>query len=465
MPKDILVLMTDQHRFDWIGAYGAKYVRTPTLDSLAAEGARFTRCYTSCPICMPARTSFLTGAYPHNFGMWENRGRLQDVSASLLHALKDAGYRTCHIGKSHLHPHGSGKDLRTEEPYMHALGWDDVREVTGPLSTRTTKSILTDFFEKNGIYELFIEDYRKRSRVGMDLAHWPSPLPDGKHADDFIGQQAVDYILSSDKSKPLYTFVGIGGPHNPWDPPQRFDTYSSADMPDALPHDPAPEWLSGPALEYHKQVMSHHPNTTREQFARLRALYSAKVEHVDVVMGRVLDAWYSTRGRDTWVLFWTDHGEMAGDKGRCSKSVFYEPSVRVPAILRPPGGAAKPVTCDGLISLPDLTATILDAAGCEKPYRNVFGESVRPALDGSKVGSSVVFSEIFDRTMVFDGRWKMTVDVRNDVLQLFDLKNDPTESLNLAGKPGTEGEVDRLRHELLNFRLRTDDRQFHQVNR
>ena len=463
MPKDILVLMTDQHRFDWVGANGAKYVRTPTLDSLAAEGARFTGCYTSCPICMPARTSFLTGMYPHNFGMWTNTGRLQDAGDSCLHALKEAGYRTAHIGKSHLHPHGGDKDIREEEPYMRALGWDDVRETTGPFSTRTTKSILTDFFEENGIYDLFIEDYRKRSKVGVDLAHWASPLPEGKHADDFIGQQAVDYITKSDKSKPLYTFVGIGGPHNPWDPPQRFDTYPSADMPDALPRDPAPEWLSGPALEYHEKLMSFHKNTLPEQFARLRALYSAKVEHVDAVMGRVLEAWYATRGRDTWVLFWTDHGEMAGDKARCSKGVFFEASAHVPAILRPPGGAPGPVVSDGLISTTDLTATVLDAAECE-PSDNVFGHSVRPALDGSKVGSPFVVSEINDRTMVFDGRWKVVVNARNDVLQLFDLKSDPTEALNLAGKPGTNDEVDRLKHELLSFRLRTDDRQFREVN-
>ncbi len=463
MPKDILVLMTDQHRFDWIGAYGAGHVRTPTLDSLAAEGARFSRCYTSCPICMPARTSFLSGMYPHNFGMWTNTGRLQDPKDSCLHSLKQAGYRTAHIGKSHLHPHGGNKDLRSEEPYMRALGWDDIREVTGPLSTRTTKSILTDFLQENGIYDLFIEDYRKRSQFGMALAHWASPLPDGKHPDDFIGQQAVDYITKSDKSKPLYTFVGIGGPHNPWDPPQRFDTYSSAEMPPALPRDPAPEWLDGPALEYHEKLMGLHKNTLPEQFARLRALYSAKVEHVDTVMGRILEAWYATRGRDTWVLFWTDHGEMAGDKARCSKTVFFESSVHVPAIVRPPGGSPKAVVCDGLISLPDLTATVLDAAGSE-PSDNVFGESVRPALGGSKVGSSAVFSEINNCTMVFDGRWKMVVNAGGDVLQLFDLKSDPAEAVNLADKSGTSEEVERLKHELLAFRLRTDDRQFREVN-
>lgn len=187
---DILVLMTDQHRADWIGAYGAPWVRTPTLDTLASEGVTFTNCFTTCPICMPARASFLTGMHPHNFGMWDNVGRVQDTGDTCLHPLREVGYRTCHVGKSHLHPHGSGRDLRDAEPYMHALGWDDVLECTGPLSTQTTFSILTDWMKSEGIYQLFLDDYRRR-KEHKGPALWPSPLPDGKHADDFMANTAV----------------------------------------------------------------------------------------------------------------------------------------------------------------------------------------------------------------------------------------------------------------------------------
>ena len=463
MPKDILVLMTDQHRADWVGAFGARHVRTPSLDGLASEGAIFTRCMTTSPICMPARASFLTGMYPHNFGMWDNTGRVHDVNDTCLHRLRDVGYRTCHVGKSHLYPHG-GKDLRDEEPYMHALGWDDIRETTGPLSTQNTKSILTDWMEKNGIYQTFLEDYRKRREVGMNKALWPSPLPDGKHMDDFIGQTAVDYIGGSDRLQPLHLFVGLGGPHNPWDPPARFDTYSPEDMPAPLPPDPAPEWLTGAALEHHRQMMRRNKDITPEQWARVRSLYSARVEHLDYLIGQILDAWWATRGKDTWVLFWSDHGEMLGDKGRCSKSVFYESSVRVPAMLRPPGGHAESVISDGLISLPDLTATLLDIAGCETSP-NIFGRSLVPVFEKpDRVGSPIVFSEIGDRTMVLDGRWKMVVNSGGECLKLFDLAEDPTESLNLANRSDMSDVVGRLQSELLRFRLKTDDRQFREPN-
>lgn len=460
MPQDILILMTDQHRPDWVRA---PWVRTPNLNGLAAEGVSFTRCITSSPLCMPARVSFLTGMYPHNHGLWDNVGRVQDTGETYLHPLRAAGYRTCHVGKSHLSPHGFGKDLRSEEPYMRSLGYDDVLECTGPLSTQNTKSILTDFFEANGIYELFLDDYRKRREFGWDLAHWPSPLPDGKHADDFIAQTAVDYISRSDPSQPLCLFVGIGGPHNPWDPPARFDTYRSEDMPAALPRDPAPEWLSGPALEHHKRMMGCHLDVTPEQHARSRALYSAKVEHADYCIGRVLEAWYSTRGRDTWVLFWSDHGDMLGDKGRYHKQVFYDPVVRVPAILRPPGGSA-PVECGGLVCTTDLTATILDIAGCE-PSPNVFGRSVRTALESPEdVGSPIAVSEVANRTMIFDGRWKLLLNSNGDALELFDTESDPTESVNLAGSPPASEVTARLKRELLDFLLRTSYRQHREVN-
>jgi len=461
MPADILVLMTDQHRADWIGAYGASHVRTPNLDRLASEGAHFTRCHTTSPVCMPARVSFLSGMFPHNFGMWTNVGRLHDTEETALHPLKAAGYRTAHIGKSHLSPHG-GKDLREEEPYMKALGWDDVLETTGPLSTQTTRSILTDWMEENGVYETFIEDYRKRREVGMNKALWPSPLPDGMHADDFITNTALDYIDRSDASQPLYLFVGLGGPHNPWDPPERFDTYRPEDMPPPMPRDPAPEWLTGPALDHHNRLMGANRDITPEQWARVRSLYSARVEHLDYCMGKLLDAWHAVRGRETWVIFWSDHGEMLGDKGRCSKCVFYEPSVRVPAMIRPPTGT-EPVTSDGLVTLPDLTATILDIAGAE-PGPNVFGRSLLPVFDGTTVGSQFVISEVNDKTMIFDGEWKLVTNSRGEILKLFDLANDPTEAVNLAGRRDAGEIVEWLKDGLLSFLLRTADRQFREVN-
>jgi len=462
MPPDILVLMTDQHRADWVGAPGATHVRTPVIDSLAAQGMALSRCYTPSPLCMPARASFITGMYPHSHGMWENAGRIPDPRDSFLHGLRVAGYRTCHVGKSHLYPHGRGSDLREEEPFMRALGWDDILECTGPLSTQTTTSLLTDWMKEQGIYELFLEDYRRRAEVGMNRALWPSPLPDGKHPDVFIAQLAADFIQRSDTGRPLYLFVGFGGPHSPWDPPQRFDRYDPGSMPAPLPRDPAPVWLGGAALEHHQEMMSLNPDISADQWLRVRSLYSARVEHVDSLMGRGLEAWTARRGTGTWIIFWSDHGEMAGDKGRCSKSVFYEGSVRVPAIIRPPGGACPPAF-SGLTSLLDLTATILDAAGCGRDLPNVFGRSLASDPQGWE-GRRAVFSEVGERTMAFDGRFKLVCDSHGRTLKLFDLQEDAAESLNLAGHPAYVRTEERLRGQMLAFLLGTAHRQWREIN-
>ena len=464
MPKDILILMPDQLRADWLGCYGADYMDTPNIDRLASQGAVFSRCLTSCPICMPARSSFLTGMYPHNHGQWKNVGRVHDVQETYLHALRSQGYRTCHVGKSHLHPHGGQKDLRTEEPYMNALGWDDVLECTGPWSTLTTTSILTDWLKENNLLETFVEDYKERRKAGARNL-WPSPLPDGMHPDDFIAQTAVDYIHDSNQEQPLCLFVGLGGPHSPWDSPKRFDHYDPNDMPAPLPADPPPDWLKGSARTHHEAMMNHNADVTPEEWARIRSLYSGRVEHVDSCFGKVLAAWENTRGEDTWVLFWSDHGEMLGDKQRTSKGVFYESSSRVPAILRPPGGNPERVVCDALIGLTDLTATVLEAAECKPPSRNVFGKSVLEVFtEANSVGSSTVFSEISNRTLIHDDHWKMVLNSANEVLTLFDIEMDPTESMNLAGRSDTGETVARLRETVLSFHLRTACHQFRENN-
>jgi arylsulfatase A-like enzyme len=128
-------------------------------------------------------------------------------------------------------------------------------------------------------------------------------------------------------------------------------------------------------------------------------------------------------------------------------------------------GLDKGVVCDALCSTVDLTATLLDIAETDEKSHNVFGDSLRAALDKpNAIGADVVVSEISGRTMIYDGRWKMVVNNRNELLKLFDTVEDPTEALNLSGKAGTEAQVERLRDELLNFLLRTSEHQYRDKN-
>src|ERR1041384_676129 len=148
-PRHILILMPDQWRADCLSATGHPVVKTPNVDGLIAQSLRFDRAYTPCPICMPARSSFLSGQYAHNHGQWSNYGQLPPNADTYARRLQSAGYRTAHIGKSHLYEHARGDHLENHKPFLNALGFQDVLEVTGPFATRSTNSIMTHHWAKN----------------------------------------------------------------------------------------------------------------------------------------------------------------------------------------------------------------------------------------------------------------------------------------------------------------------------
>ena len=450
----ILVLMPDQQRGDCLSCAGHPVVRTPHMDRLAAEGVRFANATTTCPVCMPARSSFLAGTYCHNHGQWGNYGHLPADADTYLRHVKAVGYRTCHVGKSHLYPHHG--DLRDQEPFMRALGWDDIREVTGPWATVAADSIMTDRWRELGCLDTFRDDYRKRKEAGSPNATWPSPMPPGETLDDFVGRTAVEYVNGYDRDEPLLLFVGFCGPHEPWDPPADWaEQYDPADMP---PPDPVCEpgaWLSEKAAE-RERGYGHVVDATPEQVALMRARYYAKISHIDDWFGRILAA-YEARGwlENTAVIFWSDHGEMLGDKGRLFKSVFYRQAATVPLIVRRPGEANAGAVSDALVQQTDCFPTILDLAGCE-PKENAVGRSLAPACDDPAAPvHDAVFGEIQRKTMIRDEHHKMVLDRDGDVLLLYDVQTDPLEHENLAGNPDLAAVEHRLRDRLLRWHLDT----------
>ena len=455
MPPNILILMPDQLRADCLSCAGHPIVKTPSIDRIAAEGIRCERAYTTSPVCMPARSSFLTGLYCHNHGQWANYGQLPDTADTYLHHVREAGYRTAHIGKSHLYGHG-GQHLREREPYMRALGWDDIHEVTGPHATCTTDSIMTDHWRRKGCLDTFREDYRRRDEAGW-VATWPSPMPPGETLDDFVGRTATEYLAGYNRNEPWLTFVGFGGPHEPWDPPAEWlAMYDWKHMDSARPVASPDAWLPPAAAEHQHRLQTADPCYTPEVQARIRALYYAKISHIDGWIGRI---WRVVEQRgwadNTAIIFWSDHGEMLGDKGRYHKEVFYEPSVHVPFILRLPDRRGTGQVRRQLVSLVDGFPTILDLAGC--PARRVeFGRSLLPmATDATAPTHDAVFSEIHDRTMIRNERHKMVVRKDGEVLKLYDLEQDPGETVNRVGQDGSEPIIRDLRERLLQWHLST----------
>ena len=443
---NILLLMTDQQRWDALGCTGG-WVETPNIDRLAAEGVRFSDAYTNAPWCVPARKSLQGGCYPRDIPRWEAGPARR--RASWMRTIRDAGYGTCVIGKTHLHPHRG--DLRDRVRILNALGLDHVDEIAGPLASANCRSNLTDLWEEAGVWDDYRRDIQDRAETKLWVVR-PTPLPFELYPDVYVGQQAVAYLREYDGDKPWYCWVSFSGPHEPWDAPE---PYASAYDPDAMPEpvqfaeDPPDrprglldERLAGGGIPFEPGDVS-----------RIRANYAGKVTLIDEQIGEVLRV-VEQRGEldRTVVAFVSDHGEMNGDYNLIRKRNFLNPAARVPFIVRLPPGrrAAAGAASDAMVELMDLGPTLVELAGAA-PDPGSAARSVVPVLDDpSRPHRDVARSELplMNEVMVATADWKMVLNAQGEVYLLFDLRADPSETRNLAGRPGHDDVERELRRKL-----------------
>jgi len=454
----ILILMCDQQRADAMSCAGTVPLKTPNMDRIAADGVRFPNACTVSPICMPARASFVSGIYPHNHGMWMNRGELPGDDETFFHHLQKAGYHVAYVGKSHFYEHG-GLHMREREEWMRRRGIDTVFETTGPWATCNTGSFVTDHWETKGLWKTFREDYEKRREAGSWASTWPSPLPADEFLDAHIGRKAVEVIESYQENKPLCLFVGFGGPHEPWDPPGRYaEMYDPADCPAGIPPEPLPDTLPRHARE--RLQKGRMDEIDEAQARKIQALYYGKLSLLDDWFGEILAA-YGRKGwlDDALVVHWSDHGEMLGDHGRLHKSVFYQSSLGIVMTVRWPGHVEGGKVSDALVETIDVFPTLLEAVGAEPSHR-CLGRSLWPCLrhPSAEVREDVL-SEIHDTTMIRTRRWKYACDAQGRGYMLFDLENDPNEQNNLIGTPGADAVEAEMRERLLRRLLATQVRQ------
>jgi arylsulfatase A-like enzyme len=272
----------------------------------------------------------------------------------------------------------------------------------------------------------------------------------------------------------MMMFVGFPGPHDPWDPPKEwYAKYEGAAMDEAKGITEPGSWVPEVAAEHQRKLQKIHPDMTPEVVAKTRALYYAKISHIDDWVGKIVESLKKKKmWEDTVLIFWSDHGEMLWDKGRLHKAVMYEESVRVPLVIRTAETAKRGgKVARGLVSLMDVWPTILELAGCEAK-KGTFRKSLAPVLERPEmVLNEAVFSEIGEgenpvgvpsegrRTMIRDERYKMVVNREGEVLKLYDLVEDTEEEVNLVGKKGMEEVVAGLRERMLKWLLETGNGQ------
>ena len=454
MAPNIVVVMADQHRADLMGP-----AITRNIDRLAGEGTTYTRVACQGPLCMPARASFLTERYVRDHGVYSNWAEL-DPSAwpTYLHALREAGYHTALVGKAHLYRQEQHPAAHIDElaPLLHALGFAEVHE-TGDKFYGTTPNAYIDFLRAGGFvdeYDRHLADhsYQGEGETGRGATKrvpmWdatPAPTPGDAYIDAWHGAEAARWIEAYARDEPFFLFVGFPGPHDPWDAP--------AAAVDAIDPDNVPMPAStrrpdvGAANGAYARMLnaflqlSDSDTMTDDAIRAMRRAYVAAVGIIDDGVGRIVDSLAATgRLDDTWILYTSDHGEMGGDHGLMSKCVFYEPSMRVPLIVRPPRGAARRVD-DSLVDQLDIPATIRAIAGAP----DVAGSDGRSLLDPDRPRRDVSVSENWGFAAFVTDRYKLVVDEdRVAPCQLFDLHTDPTEDHDLVADPDAKAVVDEL---------------------
>ncbi len=447
---DIFVIFTDE----WSPrdtSWNNPMIKTPHLDAIAQEGMRFNSAYTPSPVCMAARTCLLTGQYPHNTGLWGNSTDYAPMrrQATLFADLKAAGYTTAQIGK--LHWTGGSrwqKEFGAEslEAFYRSLSIDHPEDIPSPNAGINDRGAFREFANRSGQLEAYSKDiaWRLKNEPFMPKA---SALSAAEHNEAFVTQRALDFLEAQPADKPLFLVVSWFGPHPPLDAPE---PYASMYDPEKIAPPPNVKF---PYLYFNKQI-------TKDYWQRAKANYFGKMTYIDDQVARVVAA-LKKRGNwdNTLVIFVSDHGEMLGAHGFMGKVHMHEESAGIPMFVRPPKGvkvAAKETNVP--VSLLDVYATAVEAAGGTMTTQRV-SRSLLPIVTGQDKGEKQrpVFSEIYYKkqlsTMARKGDWKWFVE--GGQTHLYNLKDDPYELNNLAGKVAHADKVVELREDYHNFLLRT----------
>lgn len=426
---NILFIMADQFRADWLGCAGFP-ISTPQIDRIAARGTRFTRASCVCPLCTPSRAALATGRYPHNTGVQVHDASLPLDAVTYYQLLRRNGYRVAAVGKTDLHKNRHEYGERGDLPFMYHMGFTDLCETEGKMNAAWPavrdgvpgpagpyQRLLTE----KGWMQALTEDYLDRLRSRPPWYASPSVLPPELFHDRFIGETACEMLRSMPGDSPWHLFVSFAGPHDPWDPPECYlDRYRDAQFPPSIP----PEMEGKPAW-IRKRAEKQTGTMDPEGLINMKRHYAGSIAVIDEWVGHILDT-LEERGEAgrTVVVFAADHGEMMADHGLVQKSVMYEGALRIPLIVALPGQG--PAESGALAELLDLAPTFLELAGVQVPPE-MDGVSLLPHLLGRQdVLKPFQLSELSNCQMLFDGRYKW-IRNWNDRDELYDLLEDPDE--------------------------------------
>jgi arylsulfatase A-like enzyme len=433
-PPNILLVTTDQQRFDAAGGSGPEFLRTPHYDHLRREGVTFTSAYADCPICVPARVGIMTGKLAQDHGMLGN-GHTDTVmgrTGTLPAALRDLGYQTAAIGKMHFTP----------ERARH--GFDEM-------------VLPADYYRRTALSGAAVQPMRHG--LGQnELYPGMATVPESQTLTSWIAEQCVEYILDRrDPTAPFFLWCSFSKPHPPLDPPEPYySMYRNCPIPEPVVGDWAAPGRAPVAFERMRQRQSFDL-VPLPVLREARAAYYGLITQIDYNMGRVFSALQDLKlFDDTLILYTSDHGEYLGDHRSGSKCFFHECSARIPFVLRPPQSwdRRRPgLRLPHLVTHADIMPTLVAAAG-GAPHAGCTGMDLAALARGETAPRpylECIAPPEGDRghLSITDGRWKYSWFPEGPAEQLFDLETDPHELRDLAAVPAHQEKRRELQGEII----------------
>jgi len=436
-PPNIIIFLNEQHRGDCLSCEGHPVLMTPNMDEIAGKGARFTKAYSTCPVCLPARRSFLSGQFPSTHGVLTNADKDWSGS-SIADELSKAGYQTAWIGRN-MH----------QEPVDNPCGF----ETNIPTGRRNINNEYDQFLERNqpegtgGWYGSGV--------MNNDWTARPFHLPEHQHHTNWTIGRTLSWLEERDPERPFFLVVSFIAAHPPLIPPAfYFDRYIRTGVPDPVIGD----WAVPPENDGLGAGVAppSKVNLKGEALLSARAGYYGLINHLDDQIRRLLNPFTGVdpmTDNNTIVIMTADHGEMLGDHYHWRKLLPYEGAARIPFLIRAPErfGIKSNTVIDKPVGLEDIMPTVLDMAGADIPD-SVDGKSLLPLLQGEKDAQWRDYIHIEGAPRfhaLTDGKEKYAWFVKEGTEQFFDLVADPDECQNRIDNSGYSDRIETWKKRMI----------------
>ncbi|NBW91404.1 MAG: sulfatase [Actinobacteria bacterium] len=485
MGRKILFITTDQQRYDALGCNGGAIARTPAIDALSRSGITFDRAHPQNVVCMPSRSTMLTGQHVSTHGVWMNGVPLPEDAPSIAADLREAGYATALIGKAHFEPlldpflrftenRLGVEHITTDNPHDPHRGFDHMELATHGAAGQLHYSqwVRANHPEViGGYYNVLDRELQVNAEGGGDT-NAPqvkvNPIPREWYHTEWVAQRTIAWLQSLPDDRDWFCWMSFPDPHHPWDPPAselHRVNWKDLDLPEGYIEDSSQRekvidaklrhwrgWYDGTFVSNYEAPAKWVPATlTANQVREVNAFTHVENELIDEAIGSVMKAIESRGwGNDVDVLYTTDHGEFQGDFGFLFKGPYHVDSLmRLPLIWRPaPSAQIAPARVSAPVGLVSLAATFAHIAGLHQPEYVEAPRLPTTDSDASTLGhervltewDSVLFGKIVHLRTICRDNWVCTAALpgtMNDAGEgeLYDLVHDPLQHVNLWNDP------------------------------